>query len=212
VLSSVLIIAGFFAVYALIHSLLATIGFKQWLKRVFGAASDRWYRLAYNLFAGLTLLPLVPLLALLPDQRLYFVPSPWRWFMVAGQGLAVVGATISLLQAGLFDFLGLSQLVSEQVPLLPAEAGSLRTDGLYGWMRHPLYSFSILFLWLTPAMTVNLLATFALFTFYFYLGSVHEERRLRAEFGSVYRDYQRQVPRFVPRPGRNNRSQPETSA
>jgi protein-S-isoprenylcysteine O-methyltransferase Ste14 len=47
-------------------------------------------------------------------------------------------------------------------------------------------------------MTTNLLITYLLFTLYFYLGSIFEERRLLAEFGDAYQDYQRRVPRFIP--------------
>jgi protein-S-isoprenylcysteine O-methyltransferase Ste14 len=62
--------------------------------------------------------------------------------------------------------------------------------------------FGILFIWLTPAMTMNLLTLYVLTTLYFVVGSVHEEHRLLDEFGAAYRDYQRQVPRLIPRPGR----------
>jgi hypothetical protein len=51
-------------------------------------------------------------------------------------------------------------------------------------------------------MTVNLLTVYILITLYFYVGSFHEERRLLAEFSDAYRDYQQQVPRLIPRPGR----------
>jgi protein-S-isoprenylcysteine O-methyltransferase Ste14 len=65
-------------------------------------------------------------------------------------------------------------------------------------VRHPLYFFGLLFLWLTPVMTINLLTTYLLFTLYFYIGSFFEERRLRAEFGPAYRQYQQRVPRLIP--------------
>ncbi len=51
-------------------------------------------------------------------------------------------------------------------------------------------------------MTVNLLTAYILIILYFYVGSLHEERRLLAEFGDAYRDYYQQVPRLIPRPDR----------
>jgi protein-S-isoprenylcysteine O-methyltransferase Ste14 len=51
-------------------------------------------------------------------------------------------------------------------------------------------------------MSVNLLTTYVVFTLYFYFGSIHEEKRLLAEFGVAYRDYQQRVPRLIPLPGR----------
>jgi protein-S-isoprenylcysteine O-methyltransferase Ste14 len=146
------------------------------------------------------------LLAWLPAQTLYVVPSPWRWLMVGGQLLALAALAVTLLQTGLFHFLGLAQVVAAR----PAESGTLNTSGFYAWVRHPLYSFSLLFLWLTPVMTTNLLTTTLLFTLYFYLGSIFEERRLVAEFGSTYQDYQQRVPRLLPFrfnfPGRSSTS------
>lgn len=196
-------LTAFFVLYALLHSLLASGRVKRWLWRVCGDGTGRWYRLAYNIFAGLSLLPLFPMLLLLPDRTLYVAPSPWRWVMMLGQVLALGGLAGSLWQTGLGHFLGLSQLLGEAGAPQPGIGRSLSVSGFYAWVRHPLYSFSILFLWLTPAMTVNLLTTYLLFTLYFYVGSIHEESRLVAQFGASYRDYQRRVPRLIPWPGRS---------
>ena len=197
-LSSVLGLITFFVIYAALHSLLASLTVKQWARLRFGPGVDRWYRLAYNIFAAVSLLPLLPLLALLPDQTLYIAPLPWRWLLLAGQFLALLGLAAAALQTDIWHFLGLSQLLRER----PSTAGSLQISGLYCWVRHPLYLFSLLLMWLTPAMTVNLLTTYLLFTLYFYIGTFFEERRLLAEFGPVYQDYQRRVPRLIPRPDR----------
>ncbi len=193
-LISILTITIFFVIYAVVHSLLASLGLKAWARRTFGPATDRWYRLAYNIFSAVTLLPLFPMLALLPDQTLYIVPAPWRWLMVGGQLIGLAGLGLSVMQTGALHFLGISQLIAAD----PDDSGSLTTTGFYGWVRHPIYTFSLLFIWLTPAMTVNLLTAFILFTLYFYIGSIYEERRLLAEFGDAYRRYQQRVPRLIP--------------
>lgn len=197
-LLSILAITLFLILYAVLHSLLAGLPFKNWLRKQLGPGVDRWYRLAYNFVAIITLLPLFPMLALLPDRTLYVAPAPWRWLLVAGQLAALAGLGVAFFQTNPWYFLGLAQLVSTH----PQESGSLEIRGLYCRVRHPLYLFSLLFLWLTPAMTVNLLVTYLLFTLYFYVGSIFEERRLVAEFGQAYREYQRIVPRLIPRPGR----------
>lgn len=204
-LLSVLVLSLFFIIYAVVHSLLASLTVKNWLRRAIGPSVDRWYRLFYNVMAVVTFLPLFPLLALLPDQTLYILPPPWRWLMLAGQLLALTGLGLAFLQTDPLHFLGLSQLWPQQ----PTENGQLVVNGFYHWVRHPLYFFSILFLWLTPVLTVNLLVTYLLMTLYFYVGSVYEERRLLKEFGQAYREYQRCVPRLIPWPGRCYKPQPE---
>jgi protein-S-isoprenylcysteine O-methyltransferase Ste14 len=196
---SLVVLTLFFVIYSVIHSLLAGLPVKNWMRRTFGPGVDRWYRLAYNIVAVVTLLPLFPLLALLPDEIIYIVPSPWRWLMLAGQLLALAGLGLSLLQTEPLHFLGLAQLWTKPDV---SHNGQLAVTGFYYWVRHPLYFFSMLFLWLTPAMTVNLFITYLLISLYFYIGSIYEERRLLVQFGQAYREYQRCVPRLIPWRGR----------
>jgi protein-S-isoprenylcysteine O-methyltransferase Ste14 len=196
--SSVLILTGYFVAWAVVHSLTASLRCKNWVRRTLGPWTDRWYRLAYATFAGISGLPLLLMVALLPNRTLYVVPSPWRWMMIGGQILALVALAGAVLQTGPSYFLGLSQLLAER----SAQAESLQVRGFYCWVRHPLYLFSIIFLWLTPSMSANLLTFYALIALYFAIGSLHEESRLQVEFGDAYRDYQRQVSWLIPRPGR----------
>ena len=202
---SALILTIYFVIYGVVHSWLAGTSTKNWIRKTFGPSSDHWYRLAYNIFAGITLLPMLVLMAVLPGKLLYVVPTPWAWLMVAGQMLALLAAAITVIQTGAFHFLGLSQLVDPQ----PAQTTELNLRGFYTRVRHPLYTFSLLFLWLTPAMTTNSLIAYILFTLYFYFGSIYEERRMVAEYGQVYADYCKTVPRIIPIPGRRYIRQPQ---
>jgi hypothetical protein len=113
-LDSIFILTVFFVVYAVPHSLLASSAAKEWARRTFRPGVERWYRLIYNIIAVVTLLPLFPMIALLPAETLYIVPSPWRWLMVGGQILVLIGLVASLWQTGPLHFLGLSQLVAER--------------------------------------------------------------------------------------------------
>jgi protein-S-isoprenylcysteine O-methyltransferase Ste14 len=206
ILGSAFILTAFFVLYGVIHSWLASLSVKNWLRRQVGPSLDRWYRLAYNIFAVVTFLPMLALMALLPQKTLYVVPSPWRWLMVAGQLAALTAAGITVLQTGVFHFLGLTQLVSDR----PTENTPLNFKGFYRWVRHPLYTFSLVFLWLNPIMTTNSLVAYALFSLYFYFGSGYEERRMVAEFGPTYEAYCRSVPRLIPLPGRKYEPQQAT--
>ena len=114
---------------------------------------------------------------------------------MVGQSIAVIMLIVGLLQTGAFQFLGLRQIMSTNED----EVSELVVKGLYRWVRHPLYSAGLLFIWFTPLMTTSLLTLNLGLTIYIYLGSVFEERRLRREFGSAYEQYQINVPRLVPR-------------
>jgi protein-S-isoprenylcysteine O-methyltransferase Ste14 len=175
-----------------VHSWLASEPVKGAAHRLIGGAADRIYRLAFNVFAGVSLLPVLLLARLLPDHALYAVPAPWLFLMLAGQVAAIVCLTVALLQTDALHFLGLRQLVQR-------ESGSvLNTQGFYGWVRHPLYLFGLVILWLTPVMTVNVLTLFALLSAYLFVGAKMEERRLVREFGDEYEEYRRRTPMMIP--------------
>jgi protein-S-isoprenylcysteine O-methyltransferase Ste14 len=74
-------------------------------------------------------------------------------------------------------------------------------DGLYGIVRHPVYLSAIL--WGIPyALIVNYVGTYVLFAAalpVFYAITALEERELVDRFGESYRQYQREVPRLIPR-------------
>lgn len=177
-------------IWGLIHSLLAA----RRVKRVLESALGRWYRLFYNVVAGITLLPVLALAALLPDHLIYQVPSPWRWVLICVQLAAALAAGITLLQTDLLRFLGVRQLI-QPAPLPP---NTLSLDGPYRWVRHPLYFFSLVFLWAIPILSLNILVLNLAFSAYFYIGAIFEERKLVAQFGQAYRNYQHQVPMLIP--------------
>ena len=182
--------------YGLIHSLLASLRAKTLVGRWFGPLADRLYRLAYNAFAVLSFLPILALTALLPDRTLYVIRPPWLLLTTAIQGLAVLGLLVGMWQTGLWSFFGLRQIVEPQ----PVEAQTLVIRGLYRWMRHPLYTAGLLFIWFIPLMTVNLLALNLSLSLYLVVGALVEERKLLHEFGQAYRDYQERTPMLIPRP------------
>lgn len=190
-----LILSAYFIVWAGMHSLLASLRVKRWARRAFGVSVDRWYRIFYVLFALGSFAPILLLFFILPDRGLYVVPMPWCWLMMLVQLVGAAGAAAAILQTDAFRFVGLAQMLVGQ----PEESGPLQVRGLYCYVRHPSYFFSLIVIWLTPVMTVNLLALYVLFTLYFYFGSMYEESRLVTEFGAAYKEYQRHVPRLIPR-------------
>jgi protein-S-isoprenylcysteine O-methyltransferase Ste14 len=188
----------FVIIYGILHSLLASPWAKNWARKIFGLNADRFYRLMYNAIGAITLLPTLAILAMKPGDILYRLPWPWGLLAFSGQGTALLLLAIGLLQTDLWRFLGLRQLFQLQTSSEP----TLVVTGLYRWVRHPLYTLGLIFLWLTPVMTTSLLVFNLGMSVYIYVGSYFEERRLRDEFGQAYADYQRRVPRLVPIPCR----------
>lgn len=190
-----------FIVWAVVHSLTAGTRAKTFYRRMFGErAYQGTYRLVYNLFSGLTLLPIFYLLATrLPDQVVWSIGMPFRLINYTVQLVGALGLVVALVQTDVWQFLGIRQLVrflrGHPEPETPA---AFIATGAYGLVRHPLYLFSLLFLWANPVMTLTSLAVNLWVTIYFYIGSIYEERRLMSEFGDAYRHYQADVPRLLP--------------
>ncbi|HPE63273.1 MAG TPA: isoprenylcysteine carboxylmethyltransferase family protein [Methanothrix sp.] len=189
-----IVLALYLVGYASLHSLLADSRVKRRARRAFGLRKMRWYRLFFSIMAAATLSPLLYLLYLHPGEVLYSVPAPWRWAMIAGQLAASLAFGKAFLAMGPLRFLGFHPDDGED-----EGGGDLIIEGVYCRTRNPLFLFALIFLWLSPVMTENLLVLYLIATVYFYLGSVHEERTLAEKFGAAYRDYQRRVPRIVPR-------------
>jgi protein-S-isoprenylcysteine O-methyltransferase Ste14 len=180
--------------WGFLHSLLASLEIKDLARRRLGERFMRFYRLAYNLFAGLTFLPALILAALTPDRQLYLVPLPWSALMVFGQGLAVVALVVGFLQSDPAEFLGLKQAAGP----LTARGGELIVSGLYRYVRHPLYTGGLAFIWLMPLMTTHVLAINIGLTVYILAGAWFEERKLLREFGEQYSRYQSVTPMLIP--------------
>lgn len=195
--TSVLILLGYASLYAIVHSWLASLRMKAWVRGWLGPTADRWYRLVYNAVAGVLLLPLVPMLAWLPDRTLYELPAPWSWLALAGQLVAALGVIYGLWVTDIWHFLGLRQLI-EPAAWARAASPSFAVTGMYAWVRHPIYFWVLLCLWLAPRMTANQATLSAVFSVYLYVGTFFEEQRLVQEFGEAYRYYQRRVPRLIP--------------
>jgi methanethiol S-methyltransferase len=205
------------ACWAVLHSLSATNRVKAVTQRWFGDAAGRYYRLGYNIFAVLTLLPVLALLRRLPDGQLYVIRYPFVLFTLVLQALAATLAALAVMETGAMAFLGIRQLsdpasANELLPSkqpgvphdrLPGRSTRLVTRGLYAWVRHPIYAAGLVFIWLTPLMTLNLLALNCAMTLYFVAGAMLEERLLLAEWGDAYAGYQARVPMIVPRPPRD---------
>lgn len=149
-------------------------------------------RLASWSFVGAQAALLVAL-ALLPSSDAWVVPS---WVDTVGQVARVVA--IAILVVGL---VGLGRSLSP-FPL-PTRAARLKTRGIYGVVRHPIYLGLILLSAVWAATSGNLLTVVAAMTLVVLLivKSRWEEQRLLDHFEG-YRDYAERVGRLLPGVGR----------
>jgi protein-S-isoprenylcysteine O-methyltransferase Ste14 len=184
------------ALYGALHSLLASRRVKRWAEARFGVQIRRYYRLLFSILGAVTFLPPLALTALLPDRVIYTIPFPWYLLTGLLQIAGLAGLLYGVSQTGAMRFIGLDTAMDETALQRPPR---FVTNGLYRWVRHPLYTCSLLFLWLMPVMSCNLLALNLGVTLYFVIGSRFEEDKLLDEFGEAYAEYRRRTPAFLPR-------------
>jgi hypothetical protein len=208
--------------FAVVHSALASERAKGLAEHAVGRrARNGWYRPVYNAVAVGTTVGLIAYIRRQPGRLLWQVRGPVAGVMRVGQLAAGVGFVRAAVEGGLSRLSGWRNLSawlkgdrdvppeSEAQTRPPGEmGGGARPSGVSGWCRHPLNFFPIPLLWLNPRMGSRLAAFNAVATAYFWLGSLHSDRRLRRQHGEAYERYARRVPLWVPGVGARERVSP----
>ncbi|MDX1636880.1 MAG: isoprenylcysteine carboxylmethyltransferase family protein [Balneolaceae bacterium] len=184
-----------FAIFAASHTLLAKREIKERIFKRFPGIRPV-YRISYTVLSTM-LLGTWYWLSPFPDGFLYEVPYPYALFFHVLQLAGGAMFVISLRTVNLMHFLGIEQC-KHQSDSSSDQGDRLVTRGIYSRVRHPLYTASMMILLFHPIMSNKLAFITVLFGLYFWIGSVFEERNLVAKFGRKYKEYQRQVPRFIP--------------
>jgi len=199
-----------FAVYAVIHSALLTPMARAVLEAALGPRRFRgWFRALYSAQAVALFAIFAVYAASLPDTLLLRMGTGATVFLWGLRLAALAFLARCVSDFGFLSFLGLSQWGAwrrgEPVAGDGVDTRELVVTGPYRWVRHPMYSAALVFLWAQPHWTANGLAFAVGASLYLWLGSLLEERRLRACYGEAYRTYERRTPRFLPFAGRTAR-------
>ncbi len=134
---------------------------------------------------------------------------PWRILTrdghaatpVAWEAIAVIAAGAALYAWCVWNFAA----VGDGTPGPWDAPARVVAAGPYRWVRNPIYLAALLVVlgeaWLFGSLALLAYAgAMAVFCHLFVTG--YEERTLRRRFGDAYLDYQRSVPRWIPRPPR----------
>jgi protein-S-isoprenylcysteine O-methyltransferase Ste14 len=97
----------------------------------------------------------------------------------------------------LAQFLGIRQVRENNACSILTDDWRLDTGGILGMVRHPWYAGGILIVWARNLDMATILTNLVI-TVYFFIGAFLEERKLLAEFGEEYVDYQQRVSMFFP--------------
>jgi protein-S-isoprenylcysteine O-methyltransferase Ste14 len=192
---SVVIIVLVVGLWGAMHSILASLSLKHRMEKKFGILYHRYYRLAYVLFSASSFLGVLAAVIFLPDKHFYTIPLPWIIITGIIQMAGALLVVYSLHQTGTMIFLGFSQAVK---PGFENKTVPFITNGVFRYIRHPIYTGSLLLIWFIPFMSRNILTFNIAATVYILIGVIFEERKLEIEFGEQYREYKRHTPKFIP--------------
>jgi protein-S-isoprenylcysteine O-methyltransferase Ste14 len=186
--------AGLSVLFFAQHSLMVRRPVRARLARV---VPQRYDGACFAVCSGLTLL-LVAVLWQRVGIPVFQLEGAARWAALALNGTAA--ALLVLSGYGVrrtLDIFGLRPIRAhwrgEAVRQTP-----FSVDGPFRWVRHPLYACILALMWIRPQMMADGLLLATLWSAWIVAGTVLEERDLVADFGDVYRRYQRQVPMLVP--------------
>lgn len=188
-----IILALLWISFCVFHSVFAS---EKWKKRMQAVMQKRYkfYRMCYSVFAMITLSIVVVYNFRLQSLMIWNVGLIEKILAITAMGL--FGFIMILFSRRFFfDLSGADvfkkQLVSRQL---------IKTD-LYKYVRHPLYSATLGFIWsiffYRPLLS-NLISCLCI-TIYTVIGIYFEEKKLMIEFGESYLSYRSKTPMLIPK-------------
>ncbi len=173
-----------FTVFALHHSVFARTGCKQ---LVTNWAPPALERALYSLVASALFAAVCWWWRPVPGMA-WQLDGPWRLLGYAVQAAGVIVTFVGARALDVLDLAGVRQVLRSST-----RHAVLKTDGVYGLVRHPLYFGWILLVFGEPDMTGTRLVFAVISTFYLVVAIPFEERSLIETFGPDYASYQRKV-------------------
>ncbi|MDQ6983636.1 MAG: NnrU family protein [Ghiorsea sp.] len=187
-MNSILLLWLYTLVFAVVHSLTATNSLKTKLYAK-GLAAHH-YRLLYSLFGMITTVIWLWAIYQLADAPLYQVDGMLRYLLYAMQITGLLIAMAAFIPIDGAVFLGLKKAEQSNDPFV--------VQGVYKYIRHPMYSGFMLVLLARPEQTEVGLHFALAVCLYFILGAKLEEKRMLAEHPD-YVEYQQRVGAFIPK-------------
>jgi len=190
-----LLLAFFWILYCVLHSVLAASSIKRWAQQKM-KARFRYYRIGYTIFSFLGLIAILIFQFSIHSAFLYtgtLVTSLTGVIMMAtGSALMVIMIWKYFMQLS-----GVRWLTQEQVK------SKLQVSGLHRFVRHPLYLGTFVFIWgwFIFYPTASFFICSSIITTYTLIALKYEEQKLIEEFGNDYIRYKKEVPAIIPRLG-----------
>ncbi|MCK5139662.1 MAG: isoprenylcysteine carboxylmethyltransferase family protein [Thermodesulfovibrionia bacterium] len=183
--------------WCFIHSFLISTKTTVWFKSRLGDTCA-YYRIFYNLFSLVTVLPLLYWQWTIPGSVVIRLSPLLLVFKYAALIFSVIVVAGSFFTFDVLEFAGIRHIMDRHQETQKPPV--ISKHGFYSIVRHPMYLGGFVFL--LASMTYAPLAQFLgylILAVYMIIGTLLEDKRLARELGDVYREYQKEVPMFFPK-------------
>ncbi|RZS95283.1 methyltransferase family protein [Cecembia calidifontis] len=193
-MTAYILLALFWGIYYSLHTLLASLAFKNKIRSKMGTAYP-WYRLLYSLFSAVGLLAILVYGAMI-EKRILLANTDFTTYlayMFAAFGTIII--VKSMKHFSLSSFVGLKPHDDLE------ERPEFVRKGMHAYVRHPLYAGLLLiflgFFFFDPVLA-SLIHLICLII-YLPMGIYFEEKKLIQLYGKSYTQYKKEVPALFPR-------------
>ena len=182
--------------WCIIHSLMIDNKYIKIVENMF-KSHFCYYRIFYNIFAIISLLPIISYSYSLPGL-IYF---QWDGYFIILQACLLIIALILFIAGSknynFLQFLGIQQIIDKKTHKSLSKDGILKREGILNITRHPWYTAFIIILWARELNSTTLIINI-IFSVYLVVGTYLEEKKLKADFGEAYINYQNDVSMLLP--------------
>ena len=182
--------------WCIIHSLMIDNKYIKIVENMF-KSHFCYYRIFYNIFAIISLLPIISYSYSLPSL-IYF---QWDGYFIILQACLLIIALILFIAGSknynFLQFLGIQQIIDKKTHKSLSKDGILKREGILNITRHPWYTAFIIILWARELNSTTLIINI-IFSVYLVVGTYLEEKKLKADFGEAYINYQNDVSMLLP--------------
>ena len=188
VTSALALNVALFTVFAGHHSLFARTGIKAFVRSALAPSVERAF---YTLVSSILFVLVCVFWRPVPGV-VYDLPWPWRAATYAALAAGLLITAISARKLDVLDLAGVRQVADARIGRTRGHT-PLATEGLYGFVRHPLYFGWVLMVFGVGTMTATQLSFAVISTAYLMLAVPLEERSLVETFGPDYASYRQRV-------------------
>lgn len=190
------LLAVFWGIWCTGHSILIRPRVQDLFRRLL-TGRFRYYRLFYNGFALLSLLPVLAYSRSLKTDLLLSWQGSGLLVWLLLWGLVIYLGVHGARAYDMGHFAGLNQALKPETDTDPS--APLSRSGILSVIRHPWYLAALILFWIrSREIHAAMLVENLVLTVYIFIGIRLEEKELVKAYGNAYRSYQQSVPALIP--------------